>query len=110
MSIQYAFAYPNRLENSYSRLDFFDLANLSFERPDLNKFRNLGFAYEALKRGGNMACIINASNEVVVSAFLQGKIGFLQMSDVIEFAMNKVPFIEKPTYEDYVATDSKRVN
>lgn len=107
LPIQYAFAYPNRLENSYSRLDFFDLANLSFERPDLNKFRNLGFAYEALKRGGNMACIINASNEVVVSAFLQGKIGFLQMSDVIEFAMNKVPFIEKPTYEDYVATDSE---
>jgi 1-deoxy-D-xylulose-5-phosphate reductoisomerase len=106
LPIQYAFGYPNRLPNNYERVDFAKIATLTFEKPDTNKFRNLAFAYDAMDKGGNMPCILNAANEVVVQAFLHDKIGFLQMSDVIEWAMQSLPFIAQPTYQDYVETDA----
>lgn len=105
LPIQYAFSYPDRLCASFPRLDFKTCTQLTFEQPDTKRFRNLALAYEALHQGGNMPCIINAANEVVVSAFLNDRISFLGMSDVIEKCMQQVSFIEKPTYEDYVATD-----
>ena len=105
LPIQYAFSYPDRLHASFPRLDFTTCTQLTFEQPDTKRFRNLALAYEALDKGGNMPCIINAANEVVVSAFLNDRISFLGMSDVIEKCMQQVSFIEKPTYEDYVATD-----
>ena len=105
LPIQYAFSYPDRLHASFPRLDFTTCTQLTFEQPDTRRFRNLALAYEALDKGGNMPCIINAANEVVVSAFLNDRISFLGMSDVIEKCMQQVSFIEKPTYEDYVATD-----
>ena len=105
LPIQYAFSYPDRLHASFPRLDFKTCTQLTFEQPDTKRFRNLALAYEALDKGGNMPCIINAANEVVVSAFLNDRISFLGMSDVIEKCMQQVSFIEKPTYEDYVATD-----
>jgi len=105
LPIQYAFSYPDRLCASFPRLDFKTCTQLTFEQPDTKRFRNLALAYEALDKGGNMPCIINAANEVVVSAFLNDRISFLGMSDVIEKCMQQVSFIEKPTYEDYVATD-----
>ena len=105
LPIQYAFSYPDRLHASFPRLDFKTCTQLTFEQPDTKRFRNLALAYEALDKGGNMPCIINAANEVVVSAFLNDRISFLGMSDEIEKCMQQVSFIEKPTYEDYVATD-----
>ena len=105
LPIQYAFSYTDRLHASFPRLDFKTCTQLTFEQPDTKRFRNLALAYEALDKGGNMPCIINAANEVVVSAFLNDRISFLGMSDVIEKCMQQVSFIEKPTYEDYVATD-----
>lgn len=107
LPIQYAFSYPNRLKSSFDRLDFTTMGNLTFEKPDLTRFRNLDLAYKALNQGGNMPCIINAANEVVVDSFLHDKISFLAMSDVIENTMSKVAFISKPTYEDYVNTDDE---
>lgn len=103
--IQYAFTYPERFPSKVERLDFTEYAALSFETPDTTRFKNLALAYEAMNKGGNMPCVLNAANEVVVSAFLQDQIGFLEMSDVIEKTMNKVEFVQKPTYEDYVSTD-----
>ena len=105
LPIQYAFSYPQRIKASFKRLDFSTMQELTFEQPDTNRFRCLALAYEALNRGGNMACIVNAANEVVVSAFLRDRISFLRMSEVIEQCMGKVSFIQTPTYEDYVATD-----
>ena len=107
LPIQYAFSYPQRIKASFDRLDFSTMKELTFEQPDTNRFRCLALAYEALNRGGNMACIVNAANEVVVPAFLKDKISFLRMSEVIEQTMAKVPFIQIPTYEDYVATDAE---
>ena len=107
LPIQYAFSYPQRIKSSFDRLDFSILKELTFEQPDTNRFRCLALAYEALNQGGNMACILNAANEVVVSAFLKERIPFLRMSEVIESTMAKVPFIQTPTYEDYVATDAE---
>ena len=107
LPIQYAFSYPQRIKASFDRLDFSTMKELTFEQPDTNRFRCLALAYEALNRGGNMACIVNAANEVVVSAFLHDRISFLRMSEVIEKAMEKVTFIQTPTYEDYVATDAE---
>ena len=107
LPIQYAFSYPQRIKASFDRLDFSTLKELTFEQPDTNRFRCLALAYEALNRGGNMACIVNAANEVVVSAFLKDRIPFLRMSEVIEQTMGKVPFIQTPAYEDYVATDAE---
>ena len=107
LPIQYAFSYPQRIKASFDRLDFSKMSELTFEQPDTNRFRCLALAYEALNQGGNMACIVNAANEVVVSAFLKNRISFLRMSEVIEQSMAKVPFIQTPTYEDYVATDAE---
>ena len=107
LPIQYAFSYPQRIKASFDRLDFSKMSELTFEQPDTNRFRCLALAYEALNRGGNMACIVNAANEVVVSAFLKDHISFLRMSEVIEQSMAKVSFIQTPTYEDYVATDAE---
>ena len=107
LPIQYAFSYPQRIKSSFDRLDFSLLKELTFEQPDTNRFRCLALAYEALNQGGNMACILNAANEVVVSAFLQERIPFLRMSEVIEETMAKVSFIHLPTYEDYVETDAE---
>ena len=107
LPIQYAFSYPDRISSSFDRLDFSKCTNLTFEQPDTKRFRNLALAFEAARQGGNMPCILNAANEVVVAAFLQDRIGFLQMSDVIEQTMRKASFIVNPSYEDYVATDAE---
>lgn len=105
LPIQYALAYPYRLQASFPRFDFMNYPSLTFEKPDIETFRNLAIAFEAMRIGGNMPCIINAANEVVVESFLKDKIGFLEMSDVIEACMQKVSFIKTPTIDDYVATD-----
>jgi len=105
LPIQYAFTYPERVPTNFPRLDFSLYPHFTFEKPDMERFRNLAFAYEAIGRGGNMPCILNAANEVVVAAFLKEKTGFLEMSDIIESVMGKMPFIPKPVYDDYVATD-----
>lgn len=107
LPIQYAFSYPQRVKSSFERLDFARITDLTFEQPDTKRFRNLALAYEALHQAGNMPCIVNAANEVVVAAFLQDRISFLGMSDVIEQTMSKVPYIKEPAYEDYVATDAE---
>lgn len=107
LPIQYALTYPERIEADFPRVDFTKTTQLTFEQPDLQKFRNLQFAFDAMKKGGNLPCILNAANEVVVKAFLEERISFLQMSELIEFAMRKVEFIAQPTYEDYVETDKK---
>ena len=107
LPIQYAFSYPQRVKSSFERLDFSRVTGLTFEQPDTRRFRNLALAYEALHQGGNMPCIVNAANEVVVAAFLQDRISFLRMSDVIEQTMGKVAYIKTPAYEDYVATDAE---
>ncbi len=107
LPIQYAFSYPDRITSSFDRLDFSKCTNLTFEQPDTTRFRNLLLAYEALHQGGNMPCIVNAANEVVVAAFLNDRISFLGMSDVIEKTMQKVSFIKVPMYDDYVDTDAE---
>lgn len=106
LPIAYALSYPNRLNNNYERLDFLKYNQLNFEKPDIERFRNLGFAFEAMKQAGNMPCILNAANEIAVYGFLNDKISFLGMSDLIEWAMSNTDFIANPSYEDYVATDS----
>ncbi len=105
LPIQYAMTYPKRLSSSFPRFNFLDYPSLTFEKPDLATFRNLQLAFDALEKGGNMPCILNAANEVVVQAFLEDKMGFLQMSDVIEECMNAIAFIQKPQLEDYKKTD-----
>lgn len=107
LPIAYAFSFPTRMKSMAPRLDFNQYSTLTFEEPDMERFRNLAFAFEAARQGGNMPCILNAANEVVVAAFLQDRIGFLQMSDVIERTMRKASFIVNPSYEDYVATDTE---
>ncbi|MFR1290910.1 MAG: 1-deoxy-D-xylulose-5-phosphate reductoisomerase [Parabacteroides distasonis] len=106
LPIAYA-SFPTRMRSMAPRLDFNQYSTLTFEEPDMERFRNLAFAFEAARQGGNMPCILNAANEVVVAAFLQDRIGFLQMSDVIERTMRKASFIVNPSYEDYVATDTE---
>ena len=107
LPIQYAFSYPARESLSGERLDLVKYGTLTLEAPDMTRFRNLALAYEALHQGGNMPCIINAANEVVVAAFLKDQVSFFGMSDVIEKAMSVVPFIQSPTYSDYVETDAE---
>lgn len=107
LPIQYAFSYPGRVKASFDRLDFRMCRELTFEQPDTERFRNLALAYEALNKGGNMPCIVNAANEVAVASFLHDEIEFLRMSDVIERVMRKVTFIQTPSYEDYVETDAE---
>lgn len=106
LPIQYAFSYPERLHTNYPRVDFHQYASLTFEEPDLKRFRNLQLAYKALAKGGSMPCVLNAANEIAVDAFLKDRIGFLEMSDLIEKTMALTEFIEKPTYDDYVAVDA----
>lgn len=106
LPIRYAFSYPQRLKCKAPRLSFTQYNEFTFEQPDMMRFRNLAFAYEAIKTGGNMPCILNAANEIVVDAFLKDQIGFLQMSDVIEQTMQKADYIVNPSYEDYVETDA----
>lgn len=107
LPIQYALSFPERLKSDFPRANLFDLAALTFEQPDLERFPNLRLAYEATRRGGNIPCVLNAANEVVNLAFRQGHCAFLQMSDIIAATMDKAPFIAKPTYDDYVATDAE---
>lgn len=107
LPIQYALAFPQRLTNTFERFNFLNYPNLTFEKPDLETFRNLQLAYDAMNKGGNMPCVLNAANEIAVQAFLEDKIGFLQMSDLVEAAMNKISFITKPSYDDYVACDKE---
>ena len=107
LPIAYALAYPRRLRSAAPRPDFAQLSTLTFEAPDRERFRNLDYAYEAARRGGNMPCILNAADEVAVAAFLSGKIGFLAMSDLIAETMARTTFIATPTYDDYVQTDTE---
>ena len=107
LPIAYALSYPHRLRSAAPRLDFAQLSTLTFEAPDRERFRNLDYAYEAARRGGNMPCILNAADEVAVAAFLSGKIGFLAMSDLIAETMARTTFIATPTYDDYVQTDAE---
>lgn len=107
LPIQYAFTYPDRIKTNFPRLDFSLYPQFTFEKPDIERFRNLALAYDAIAKGGNAPCILNAANEIVVAAFLREKIGFLQMSDVIETVLSKATFIAKPCYEDYVMTDAQ---
>lgn len=103
--IQYALTFPDRLNAQVKRANLADIHQLTFEKPDYKKFRNLGLAYDALRRGGNIPCILNAANEVAVDAFLKGKIGFFAMSDIIEQTISETAFISSPTLDDYIATD-----
>lgn len=107
MPIQYALTYPERWMSDVARLDLFATQSLTFEEPDLKRFPNLALAYEAMNKGGNMPCVLNAANEVVNLAFREGKCGFMQMSDVIAKTLEKTMFITEPTYEDYVQTDKE---
>ena len=110
LPIQYALAFPNRIPNTFPRADFKKIKNLNFEEPDLKTFRNLALAIEALNKGGNLPCIMNAANEIAVYAFLRNRIGFLDMTDVIERVMQKVKFIEKPSLEEYFESDGEARN
>ena len=105
--IQYALSYPERLPLNVKPLDFTELAILTFEKPDTDKFRNLAFAYQAVEKGGNMPCILNAANEIAVASFLQEKTGYLQMSEIIEKTMQSVSFVNNPSLEDYLKTDKE---
>ncbi len=103
--IQFALSYPDRLPNKLPPLDLLQLKQLDFEAPDIKNFRNLALAFEALEKGGNMPCILNAANEIAVQAFLTERIGFNQIPEVIEKSMQTSTFIQKPTLEDYIETD-----
>ena len=105
LPIQYALTYPDRLKTDFPRAELTRIGSLTFEEPDLNRFPNLGLAYQATKRGGNIPCVLNAANEVVNLAFREGRCGFLQMSEIIAKTMDQAAFIATPTYEDYVASD-----
>lgn len=107
LPIQYALTFPERVGASFPRMNLFETALLTFEKPDLERFPNLGLAYEAMRRGGNMPCVLNAANEVVNLAFRQGKIAFLTMSEIIAKTMEQTAFIKRPTYDDYVETDKQ---
>lgn len=110
LPIQYALYHPKRLSNEWERFDFSKYANLHFEAADKETFPALSLAYHAMQQGGTMPCILNAANEIVVQAFLEERIGFLQMSEIIQKAMLKVAFIAQPTYQDYIATDQETRN
>ena len=105
LPIQYALGYPIRLKNSFPRFNFIDYPNLSFEQVDTSVFKNVQLAFEAMKKGGNIPCVLNAANEIAVDAFLNGKIKFTEMSNIIENTINKAFFISKPDFNDYFETD-----
>lgn len=110
LPIQYALAFPQRIPNNFARCDFKKVKTLSFEEPDIKTFRNLGLAMEALSKGGNLPCVMNAANEIAVYAFLKNRIGFLDMTDIIERTMQKVHFINKPTLDEYFESDGEARN
>jgi 1-deoxy-D-xylulose-5-phosphate reductoisomerase len=107
LPIQFALTYPDRYKSSFPRFDFVHYPTLTFEKPDTETFRNLALAYEAIDRGGNIPCVLNAANEVAVAEFLKDKVGFLEMSDIVERCMEKIPYIKSPSFEDYVSTDQE---
>jgi len=107
LPIHYAFFFPERIKTDFKRLSFSEVNSLTFEKPDMETFRNLTLAYEAMHKGGNMACILNAANEIAVDAFLKDKIKFLQIAELNEKCMNTISFIQKPTLDDYVHTDKE---
>lgn len=107
LPIQYALTYPNRIPSDFPRFNFFNYPEFTFEQPDMKTFRNLALAFEALNKGGNSPCVLNAANEVAVHGFLNDKIGFLEMSDVVENCLQTIAFIKKPSYSDYVETDKE---
>lgn len=107
LPIQFALGFPQRLKSDFPRFDFGTYPALTFEKPDTETFRNLALAYEALNRGGNMPCVLNAANEIAVAAFLKDQIGFLQMSDVVEQSLARMDYVAEPGYEDYVQTDQR---
>jgi len=107
LPIQFALAYPNRLKSDFPRFDFTNYPALTFEKPDTETFRNLALAFEALERAGNMPCVLNAANEVAVAEFLKDRIGFLEMSDIVEKCLEKMHYIKSPGYDDYVNTDKE---
>jgi 1-deoxy-D-xylulose-5-phosphate reductoisomerase len=105
LPIQFAMSYPHRLPADFPRFDFTNYPSLTFEKPDTETFRNLALAFEALHRGGNMPCVLNAANEIAVDAFLKDKVGFLEMSEIVEQCLAKMDYIASPQYDDYVGTD-----
>ncbi|MDI9319989.1 MAG: 1-deoxy-D-xylulose-5-phosphate reductoisomerase [Phycisphaerales bacterium] len=107
LPIQYALAYPQRITNNFKRYEFKEFSNLTFEEPDYKTFRNLALAKEAMYKGGNTSCVLNAANEVTVQAFLQNRVDFLEMSDIIEKTMAKVAYIEQPSFVDYEESDAE---
>lgn len=107
LPIQFAMSYPERLKSDFERFDFSKFPSLTFERPDTETFRNLALAFEALRLGGNMPCVLNAANEVAVAEFLGDNIGFLDMSPMVEKCMEKISFVAHPTYDDYVSSDQE---
>lgn len=107
LPIQYALAYPKRITNSFKRYEFKEFSNLTFEEPDYKTFRNLALAKEAMYKGGNTPCVLNAANEITVQAFLQNRVDFLEMSDIIEKTMAKVTYIEQPSFADYEECDAE---
>ena len=110
LPIQYALAFPHRLVSNFPRYDFKKVNTLTFEEPDLKTFRNLALAIEALQKGGNIPCVLNAANEIAVWAFLRNRIGFLDMTDLIEKTMQKIAFIENPTFDEYLESDAEARN
>jgi 1-deoxy-D-xylulose-5-phosphate reductoisomerase len=109
LPIQYALGFPDRLTSTFPRFDFTQYPSLTFEKPDTENFRNLKLAFRTLREGGNRACVLNAANEVVVEAFLQDKVGFFEMSDIIEKTLEKMPFIANPDYETYKTTNEEAI-
>ena len=110
LPIQYALGFPKRLSNRFERFSFFDYPNLTFEKPDLETFKNLALAYKAMEKGGNSPCILNAANEIAVSAFLNDKIGFLNMADLIDNCLEKINFVKNPTLENLIESDLETRN
>ncbi len=107
LPIHYAFFFPERTHSQFKRMSFKEITNLTFEEPDIETFRNLALAYAAMEKGGNQACVLNAANEIAVAAFLEDKIGFLQIADINERCMEKVSFISKPSVNEYIETDTE---
>lgn len=107
LPIQYAMAYPQRMRSDFPRFDFLKYPQLTFEQADTKTFRNLALAFDAMNKGGNAPCILNAANEIAVQAFLKDQIGFLEMSDIVEKCLQQIAFIAKPSYDDYVETDKE---
>ncbi len=107
LPIQFAMSFPERLKSDFPRFDFMNYPSLTFEKPDTETFRNLALAFEALGKGGNMPCVLNAANEVAVAGFLKDTVGFLEISDIVERCLMKIDYVLNPSYEDYVNTDKE---